>query len=278
MTAAPRVSRWLPGLDALQPVDLRALGGSADLQRRFDHKYIVEVGLLPQLVAGLGRDLRVLEIEGRRSTAYTNVYFDTGELQTYRDHVQRRRLRYKIRTRHYGDPARAMLEVKCKGSRGQTVKHRWPHPAGAPDQLGQEAAQLISRALDEQYGLAMPGGLAPTATTRYERVTLVNLEAAERITIDLGLSVVVDGRSFHLGAGHAVVETKAARWRGSTTAALTALRLRPEPMSKYCVGIAASHEAIRGNLWLPALRRMRPGCDRGAIGGEGKTVFAGRER
>lgn len=258
MSAAPSVSRWLMSLEALQPVDLASLGASADLQRRFDHKYIVDVDRLPQLVAGLGRDLRVLQIAGQRSVEYTNVYFDTADLRTYHDHVQRRRLRFKIRTRHYGDPDRVMLEVKCKGRRGQTVKHRWPHPDGAPDRLGAEAQALISRALEAQYGLTAPQGLVPAATTRYERVTLVNLDATERITIDLGLSTVVDGRHVHLGAGHAVVETKAARWRGSATAALTGLRLHPERMSKYCVGIAASLENVRGNLWLPVLRRLRP--------------------
>lgn len=258
MNAAPTISPWLPSLKALPPVDLPGLSASADLQRRFDHKYIVEVGLLPRVVAGLGQNVRVLQVAGNRSTAYTNVYFDTPDLRTYRDHVQRRRLRFKIRTRHYGDPARVMLELKCKGGRGQTLKHRWPHPGSAPDRLGPQAEALISRALDDQYGLTLPQGLVPAAITRYERVTLVNLDAGERITIDLELSIVVDGRHVHLGAGHAVVETKAARWRGSATAALTALRLRPERMSKYCVGIAASHETIRGNPWLPVLRRLRP--------------------
>lgn len=259
MSATASAPSGLEGLDALQGVDLATVVGATDLQRRFDRKYVIESSALPRLLGGLRRDIRVLEIEGRRSSSYTSVYFDTPELRTYHDHLKRRRRRFKIRTRHYGDPARVMLELKCKGRRGQTVKHRWPHPGSAPDRLGPQAEALISRALDEEYGLTVPRGLAPAAVTRYERVTLVNLDAAERITIDLGLSIAVDGRHVRLGAGHVVVETKAARWRGSATAALTALRLRPERMSKYCVGIAASHETIRGNLWLPVLRRLRPG-------------------
>jgi hypothetical protein len=257
MSATIHVPAPLDGVEGLTSVDLAGLVQVADLQRRFDQKYVVDVGLLPRLVAALPDHVRVLEVAGRRSTDYTSVYYDTPDLRSYRDHLQRRRRRFKVRTRHYGDPAETMLEVKCKGRRGETVKHRWPHPGTVPDRLGVDAEELIGQALREQYGFAPPDRLAPSAITRFERVTLVDLAAAERVTIDLGLSVEANGRRVDIGAGHAVVEIKAQLRRGSASAVAAALGLRPDRMSKYCVGIAAAHESVRGNPWLPVLRRVQ---------------------
>lgn len=256
MSATASAPSGLEGLDALQGVDLATVVGATDLQRRFDRKYVIESSALPRLLGGLRRDIRVLEIEGRRSSSYTSVYFDTPELRTYHDHLKRRRRRFKIRTRHYGDPAQTLIEVKCKGARGQSVKHRWPHPGAAVDRLGPEAERLISAALGAEYGFDLPCALAAVATIEFERVTLVDLVAAERVTIDFGLSVEANGHRRLLGARHAVVETKTSGRRGAATGALTALGIRPDRISKYCVAIAASHEHVRGNPWLPVLRRL----------------------
>lgn len=256
MTVVPELHLGQRGLDRLPSVDLETLVASADLQRRFDRKHLVGAHRLPELLTAFGDSFRVLEVSGRRSTDYTSVYFDTTDLRTYRDHLQQRRRRFKLRTRHYGDPATTMLELKCKGARGQTVKHRWPHPGPSPDRLGSEAEDLIARALDGQYGFALPEGLAPVVTTHFERVTLADLGAAERVTIDLGLSIDANGRHMSLGAAHAVVEIKSAQRRGIASQVMASLGLRPDPLSKYCIGVAASYEGVRGNPWLPVLRQF----------------------
>ena len=242
-------------LGTFASVGLEELLGLADLQQRYDRKFVVEVALLPQLLAALG-PVHVLEVDGRRSTAYTSIYFDTPDLRTYRDHLQRRRRRFKIRTRHYGDPVAAMLEVKCKGLRGQTVKHRCEHPGPGPSELGEEAERFIAEVLAREYDQQPPGELAPIAESRFERITLVDVDAHERITIDLDLAVHANGRELRLGAAHAVVETKSPVRSGSAARSLMQLGLRPERVSKYCVGIAASHDHVRGNPWMPVLRRL----------------------
>ena len=240
----------------LPTIDLEALAASAALQRRFDRKYVVEMEALPGLLEALGRETHVLEVGGRRSSDYSSVYFDTPDLRTYRDHVQRRRRRFKVRTRHYGDPTSIMLEVKCKGRRGQTVKHRWAHPGADAKDLDQHAHRLVARALWEQYEVIPPSELRPLAETTFERITLVDVGSGERVTIDLDLTIFANGRSVRLGSSHAVVETKTPARHGSTTRALRSLGLRPEPVSKYCVGIAASHDSVRGNPWMGVLRRL----------------------
>ena len=240
---------------ALPTVDLEQLQQLADLQQRYDRKFVVGIALLPRLLEALG-PVRVLEVDGRRSTAYTSIYFDTPDLRTYRDHLQRRRRRFKLRTRHYGDPAAAMLEVKCKGLRGQTIKHRIEHPGPTPSELGDEAERFIAGVLEREYNQELPGELAPIAESRFERITLVDVEAHERVTIDLGLQVSANGRAVQLGKGHAVVETKSPSRAGNAARSFMEFGLRPDRVSKYCVGIAASHDDVRGNPWMPVLRRL----------------------
>ena len=248
---------WL-GVAGLPSIALDDVVAVASLQRRFDHKYVVEVARLPELIAALGTHLHVLEVDGVRVSGFSSAYFDTPDLRTYRDHLQRRRRRFKIRTRHYGDPATTMLELKCKGRRKQTVKHRWPHPGKNPTSLGSQAEALLEQALDDEYGFVLPAPLAPVATTSFQRITLVDVAAMERVTIDLDLTIEANDRSLTLGANHAVMETKSAQRVGAATRTLYGLGVRPERVSKYCVGIAASHDTVRGNPWLPVLRRVAP--------------------
>lgn len=241
-------------LEDLPAVDLTGVQAVADLQRRFDRKYLVERGRVGELLDALPGDRRVLEVAGRRATPYTSVYFDTEDRRTYRDHVMRRRRRFKVRTRHYGDGSVAMLEVKCKGRRGQTIKHRWPHPAPDPGVLDDTALGLVETALQDHYGFGAPIDLGRSAVIRFQRVTLLLPSAGERVTIDLDLTVAANGHELALGRRHAVVETKEPVRRGQASLALTGLGLRPDRLSKYCVGVTATDPALRGNAWRPALR------------------------
>jgi hypothetical protein len=251
----------LAGPDVLEPIGLDELVDQADLGQRYDAKYVVDVAELPSLVADWAARMRVLEVDGARAFEYRSTYFDTPDLRTYRDHVQRRRRRFKVRTRHYGEPATAMLEVKLKGRDGQTIKRRRPHPGEDWTELGPEALAFVEATLDEAYGTPLPSPLEPVATTTFERTTLVDLAAGERITIDRGLTVESGGQVIELGAEHAVLETKTPRRRGVATGDLNARGLRPDRVSKYCLGIVASREDVRGNQWLPVLRRMASSID-----------------
>jgi hypothetical protein len=71
------------------------------LQARVDHKYLVPLERFAELAARLPDGYAVLEIGRLRGFAYESVYFDTPDLLTYRQHLQGRRRRYKVRTRPY---------------------------------------------------------------------------------------------------------------------------------------------------------------------------------
>ena len=244
-------------VDGLATVTLPELVATAALTTRHDAKYVVDRAHLAGLIASLGEGFRVLDTDGARSTRYASAYFDTSDLLTYREHLMGRRRRWKLRTRHYGDPTATTLELKLKSSRGQTVKHRWPHTA-APDVLDTAGWQTASQTLQAAYGTALPDHLEVAVTTAYRRTTLVDTVAGERVTIDEELEIAAGGQRVALGAHVAVVEVKAAGLRGETVRALGQLGLRPDRVSKYCVGVASAYDDVRGNPWIPVLRRMQP--------------------
>src|SRR5256885_7998262 len=81
------------------PMTLDELNRDAALRDRFDFKYIVPWATAEQLFEQLTGTARVLEIAGRRLFTYETIYFDSASLQTYREHVQHRRKRFKTRSR-----------------------------------------------------------------------------------------------------------------------------------------------------------------------------------
>src|SRR5215218_919667 len=121
MSRAPR------GLDGLDLISLAEMERTVPLRVRADHKHLVDVASLDALLQRLAPTHRALEIDGRRAFAYDTVYFDTGDLLTARAHVQRRRRRFKCRSRLYVDTDTCAFEVKVKGPRGETIKHRLPY-------------------------------------------------------------------------------------------------------------------------------------------------------
>lgn len=244
-------------VDHLGTIGLDELAAVAGLAERYDNKYVVAHDQLPAMLAAMGERARVLDVDGRRSTDYVSVYFDTPDLLTYRDHLMGRRRRWKLRTRHYGDPSAAMLELKLKAVRGQTSKRRWPH-TGPVDELDDVGWRRADAALRQAYGQELPERLVPVAMTSYRRTTLVDVEGGERLTIDEDLTIEAADRRLILGHEVAVVESKAANARGAGVRALSQLGLRPDRVSKYCLAVASAYDDVRGNPWLPVLRRMEP--------------------
>jgi hypothetical protein len=255
-------------LSGFPPIDLRHVEEAAALQRRFDAKYLVPRTSLPQLLGRFAGRMRVLEVEGSRATWYRTVYFDTPGLHCYREHLQGRRRRFKVRVRHYQGAARTtMLEVKLKGVRGRTDKLRWCHPASAPTTLDETALARVDTALQAHYDRRAPAGLGPAAMTGFQRTTLVDPVREERVTIDTGLEVEVAGQRVHLGANHAIVETKTPSPRGSADRTLLDLGFRPGRLSKYCLGIAASAIEVPRNPWLGTLRTLAPTVEERPVAG-----------
>ncbi len=253
----------------LSSIGLPELVERASLQTRTDRKYFVPAPAFRSFVELMSEELVALEIDGLRVFDYESIYFDCPRLSTYRAHLQRRRRRFKIRTRTYLDSGECMFEVKLEGRRAATVKHRVPYQLDLRGGLTDDAAEYVREILRTAYDFDPPIELRPVMATHYRRATLACTREPARLTCDVGLVCRIpdDG----LGPGptaaapgaadclrvrgdHVLVESKSAN--GSVADRMLAeLGVRPVSVSKYCIGIAGLHPEVPSNPWHSTLRR-----------------------
>jgi hypothetical protein len=230
----------------LPAVSLAELDAEAALLTRVDRKYVIEAAELDAVLTGIP-GLRVLEIDGRRSSRYESTYLDTVDLDSWSGAAHRRRRRWKVRTRTYADTGERWLEVKTRGRRGVTVKERLPH-----DGEGMTAA--ADAWVRERLGAAHvrdvdPSGLVATLHTSYARTTLLLGSGAGRATVDRDLRWVSGHGTAEVG-DVLVVETKSATARpGPLDRRLWELGHRPIRISKYGTGLALLTPHLQTNRW-----------------------------
>lgn len=237
----------------VSPIGLSELMAKAELQSRVDTKFIVFPAVIESLVSSLGTDVEVLEIDGRRQFAYESVYFDTDSWRTYRDHLQGRRHRFKVRTREYVDSGLCMFEIKLEGNAGTTEKLRSRHPLDAAAELTPDAAAMLDRVLAEQ-GITGEAELRPALRTAYRRTTLVGRHREFRITIDTDLSWSRGGEHRTALQDRALIEVKTASAQDPVLSLVRDLGVRPVSVSKYCAGVALLNPQLPSNPWRPVLR------------------------
>jgi len=240
-------------VEAFPAVGLEQLDAGAALRDRVDAKYVVPLAAFARLADRLLATHAALEIDGRRAFAYRSTYFDTPDLGAFRAHIQQRRRRYKCRSREYLDSGACAFEVKLKGLRGRTVKHRMAYDR---HELSDAALAFLRDCLDRAYGYQPDRGLRPALAVAYTRVTLAAPELGERVTCDFDLTFTgPGGAAGRLDPGMAIVESKSARGKAVADRALRELGHRPEAAcSKYCLGVALTR-AVAGNPLRPLLRR-----------------------
>jgi hypothetical protein len=239
---------------ALPAVDLVDVARDAALQTRVDHTYLVPVTAVATLFGQLrsGLRLRALEIGGRRAFGYESVYFDTPDLLAYRQHVQRYRRRFKVRTRTYLDSGDCMLEVKTLGGRSETIKHRIEYDVFARYRLDARARAFVAEHTRRPDAIDL---LRPTLVTSYHRFTLVDLLAGVRLTCDVDLTCRAGAGSMAGLDELVLIETKTARGTAAISHAFHRAGARSIAMSKYCVGVAALYDGVTTNPWHRVMRR-----------------------
>jgi hypothetical protein len=221
------------------------------LLRRIDSKYVVDAGGAAALVTMLAGTYAVLPVAGGCIATYRNLYFDTDDLRCFHDHRRGRRIRHKVRIRHYPDRALSYLEIKTKRNELVTDKQRHAIPF-ANENLGDS-----ERAFIRTHAGALADALRPSARIEYRRVCLIGLASEERVTIDLDLEIVDQTGTRHSLTDIAIIEVKRPPVGGARTPArlaLLALRARERSLSKYCAAIALTHPEIRQNRLRPNLR------------------------
>ena len=242
-------------LEALAPITLEEMD-SVKLMNRIDSKYLTdEATLLGVLSDAAAAGYRVLVAEEASISPYDSVYFDTEGLKMFSDHHNRRLRRQKVRTRAYVNSGEAYLEIKRKNNKGRTKKKRTGIPMGElPDFRSDEAAcRYLAGHSDFEAGQ-----LQPTLETLFDRITLVNPDRTERITIDTRL-LFKNFRTGHQASllDTVIIELKqeghcASRMKGI----LLDHRVKPARISKYCIAVTLTDPSARSNRFKVKVRQI----------------------
>ncbi len=235
----------------ISPITLEEINEFAALQTRVDRKYIINAEMCNRLIEEVQVQGRVLDIDGMRSTIYQSIYFDTPNLDLYKDAAYKRRPRFKARTRFYQQTNTAMLEVKTKDGRGKTVKKRTPYDVNDVDQLTTAGKTFIDNVIGEQ---GVSHHLRVTLTSHYQRTTVVDSGTSTRITFDEYLTCT-DWEKQSILFPMCIVETKSSGQPSPFDKWLWENGNRPTRISKYCTMLAVLHPDLPANKWHQVIKK-----------------------
>jgi hypothetical protein len=232
-------------LGQMQPITLNEMQ-HIRLLDRVDSKFIAPATILPSLLELVATDFKVQTIDGKKFTPYETQYLDTTGLDFFLMHQNGKLNRQKIRIRSYIDSNLSFLEVKNKSNRGRTQKIRVPVAQThieTIDDLTQEQPFLQIHALFEIQNLC------PVLSNSFNRITLVNNNATERITIDWGLTFqnLLTGMEKSLEKLIVLELKQNARSASDFREILNRLRIKQISFSKYCTGTALTNPNIKQN-------------------------------
>ena len=214
---------------------------SVSLMKRVDTKFILKESQLLEVLSKLYDDYKILEIDQERLMKYSTLYFDSENKKCFKDHHNGKLNRYKIRMRKYLVSDICFLEIKKKNNLGITNKIR-TQIKDFETNLTSESKDFITKSKINNLLLE------PSLYNNFSRMTLVNKNESERITIDVDLSFSfgTDEKKFDKLV---VVEIKQEGKRLNTTInrALKSMSILPTNFSKYCIGISNIIDNIKSN-------------------------------
>lgn len=229
------------------------LSAQRELLRRIDTKYVASGEQAVAVIDAIAAGYQALTVPSGNVARYESLYFDTADRVCYHDHRRGRRIRHKVRIRHYPDRELSFLEVKTKRNERVTDKTRMPL------RYGTEVLDASERAfVADRLGAVVAATLQPVMHIEFRRVSLVGVETNERVTLDLAMVARgVDGSAHDFG-DLVVIEVKQAGFSQHTAVmrAIHALGLRPQSMSKYTISTALLHHDLPRNRLLPDVRAI----------------------
>lgn len=241
-------------LSEFRPVTLTEMDG-VKLMNRTDTKFLINTNCLPGLLAKANECYTVLEVLGERITPYTTIYFDTDDVHMYTMHHNGKLNRYKVRMRVYENSRQTFLEVKRKNNKGRTSKKRISIDYGQFESMSFVEANYSF--LNDKLPYAHET-LKPMLQNYFRRITLVDTNKTERITIDVGLKFR-DTDNDHIQPLDELIIIEI-KQDGACNSAfrnfLTEMKIRPGSMSKYCLGMALVKPGIKTNRFKIKLRKI----------------------
>lgn len=225
----------------------------AKLMRRVDTKYVFGLDLLPQLLSQIKQDYYAVEIDGILMHDYETLYYDTSQYSLYTAHHNGVRSRYKVRFRKYVKSNLAFFEIKQKNNKNETIKSRIKHRI-EDDTLSAPCLNLVDKKIP-----GFNASLYPSISNNFKRITLVNKNMPERVTIDFNIGLQnARLKSDKLLKHICVLELK--RDLGTKNQifrdTLNSLGIKPMGFSKYCMGVVMTNTPVKQNLFKPRIKAI----------------------
>ena len=218
---------------------------------RTDTKYLFTSTRLPLILDELKKDYRVLEINGNRVSQYESLYLDTRNFDLFHQHRRGKANRFKVRFRKYVESELTFFEVKFKNNKGRTIKDRVKHKQQIDGAVKDKAEILL-----KEKTTLNAASLEAKLWVNYSRITFVNKNSPERVTIDLNLTFK-NKEQDRLIQNLVIAEVKQDK---ATTSSFIKLmkkhHIREGSISKYCFGVISLFENIKHNNFKPKLTAL----------------------
>ena len=239
-------------VQGMKPITLDEMK-SVQLMNRIDTKYVVTDTQLREILSRVCDSYYAQEVENNRFSPYRTLYYDTPELAMYIAHHNRHLAREKVRVRTYVDTDLTFCEVKHKNNKGRTSKERIKMER--VDNIVENPTTAAFLAERQPYEVE---SLRPQLETAFNRVTLVNFEKTERLTIDCDLTFndKMSGKMAKM-APLVVMELKQdGRAHSLLKDVLFDMRIKPFKISKYCIGICLTRPEVKQNRFKKKLMKI----------------------
>jgi hypothetical protein len=208
---------------------------------RIDTKFIIHKDRLTEYLSAISSQYSLLQIGGKYIHPYETLYFDTPDFHLYQMHHNGKRNRFKLRCRKYTNSGIAFFEVKSKTNKDRTVKNRI-QIANIPEMLDEPLNQYISEHIPEELQ-----NYIPALRVYFDRLTLVNKQANERLTFDMNLRYKCNGDEKAI-LNIVIVEVKQEKYTLSPLRELMRNQRQPRNfISKYCLGLTCLHKELKMN-------------------------------
>lgn len=240
-------------LERFEPITLERMD-SIRLMNRTDTKFVTDTLTLKEILGdALRRGYLAFQTGGQRVQSYDSIYFDTPDLRMFTDHRRGKLVRQKVRTREYRGSGQCFLEVKKKNNHSRTRKKRIALPPGDFTDFRDNSDAALWLASHSDF---RADGVFPSVETSFNRITLVDKDLTERLTIDTSVSFRNIRTEATAGLDAAVIiELKQdGRLRSEMKDILLKRRVKPFRISKYCIGTVLTDSTVTAGRFKQKIR------------------------
>ena len=237
-------------LSRLKTISLDDLDKVKLLDRK-DTKFVFNQNKLPLILGMIQNHYSVLEIENCQIFNYENIYYDTDDFLFYKQHHNEQRKRYKVRFRKYSNSNKSFFEIKIKNNKNRTKKERM---------LVKEMSTKLES--DQKFFLKEVTGiksaqLVPSLDIQFSRITLVDNNFSERLTIDNNL-FIKNKYSSKAFDKLTILEIKQPKYnpKSQFIHVLRSLNIHEMRFSKYCLGLIHVNQSLKYNRFKTKLLQL----------------------